>query len=160
MEMPETADPEARRAGGFKKRGPGRPGTDFPETPDATENPWACSRTEVATDLKGTDPPTDLDERATPRATGAPPSCYGRLPTPRGAPYPRALIAGGVHEGLASHRHRARRGARGLRAGGEGCGREIRPDRDPLRHRLARRGRARRLLRSPGRGRVRQARPR
>ena len=38
----------------------------------------ATSRTEASADLEGTDPPTDLDERATQRATVAPPSCYGR----------------------------------------------------------------------------------
>jgi len=45
---PETADPEVKRAEGFKRRGPGRPGTDFPETPKATENQRGDPQTEVA----------------------------------------------------------------------------------------------------------------
>src|SRR6185312_9522601 len=100
MEMPETADLEAERAGGFKKRGPGRPGTDFPETPAAMENQRACSRTEVAVDLGGTDPPTDLDERAGLRATGAPPSCYGRFrSSPEAKTSGRWIAAKGETEG-------------------------------------------------------------
>ena len=97
------------------------------------------------------------------RASGnrTPPSCYVRLPTRGGPPYPRGSSAGGLHESLAFDRRRARHGASGLFAREEGRDARRGPaHRHPLRHRLARRGRARRLLRGARQRRIRQTRPR
>ena len=81
-EKPATVDPEAeasRRFLGSEDRGnPGQ--TSRRHRGDGKPAGRPANRNRF--DQEGTDPPTDLDERATPRVTGAPPSCYARYARP------------------------------------------------------------------------------
>src|SRR6185369_14034049 len=76
--------PRAKRAEcpaqGLQYRGDPGPGTGRFGIGSQGRN--GATRDETGGWPRGADPPTDLYERAGLRATGAPPSCYGRLGAP------------------------------------------------------------------------------